>query len=543
MNPQQPPPAGWGAQPIGQVPGQPPAQQPFPQQFSQPQQVPPQVSPPPSQQPFPTQAAAPQQAQAPFPQQTAPPSGFSTAPPAGFGAPATGFGAPPASPPLPQQTGPQAGYVTTAPPLQVVQPTPHVTQQGPSVPPQAPPQPQAAPQAPPQQMDLFQQSAPQTATAAPQQTLPTAGPILAGTELPADAAGVVTAPAPAAVETGPSVQSMLRAFAKQPGCDRFSGDAEKVKLLEEYIWCRQLMPNLDFELFLQLYTPLADFDAENCKHPADAIKKFLPRSKKQADATGAHQWSAKEIVDYVALYVDIIREAEQTHQPLSMTFVQFVQNQQLLTNFHQGLFKEAPQPKAAGTRKGTSAPKTQEKVRPSAAGQRSIYTAQSGRQFRGVLTNYWQDPQSLHVFADFRADSGEEFNGLGINHFEICEDPSPNPPQTNDGTPLPELGRAKLTIPKAQYPSVLQALALSVPVGTVPPGDILYSFNHPYQDGYVAVLDVVNGETGPYVDACLCRNSRQNVVAENNPPRKNIVGLYTFEVAEGSFLLEVTGNQ
>lgn len=480
---QSPPAAGWGAQPTNQTVGQPPV----PQQQQQPQ----------------------------FPQSAAPPSGFSTAPPAGFGSSV----ATPVSQPVttaPQQLGQAIGYTTTAPPLQVVQPTPH-----------------ASPVTTPgQQLDLFQ----------PAQQ-PVQQPVVDAQPVQQPVVDAQPANGAQLQETGPTVQAMLRAFAKQPGCERFKADSEKVKLLEDYIWCRQLTPDLSFELFLQLYAPLADFDDTNCKHPADAIKQHLPRAKKQAEEKGTHQWSAKEIVDYVALYVDVIREAEQQQIPLQMTFLQFVQNQQLLEGFHAGAFKEPVQPKGAAARKGTTAPRTVEKVRPSAAGQRAIYTAPSGRQFRGVLTSYWQDPQTLHVFADFRADSGEEFSGSGINSFEVADDPLPNPPQTNDGTPLPELGRGKLTIPKAQYPSVLQALSLTVPMGTVQLGDNIYSWNFQFTTGHVAVLDVVNGETGPYVDACLCLTSRTNVVAEINPPRKNVAGIYTFETPEGSFLLEVVGNQ
>lgn len=460
-------------------------------------------------------------------------AGFAAAPPAGFGGP------PPQQFQQPAQ-GP-GGYATTAPPTQVIQPT-----QATSPPPQQPSQPAQrqlfpteppAPQVPPSQVPV-QSSGPTAPVQPPQQ------PAVSEAAASTPQATAPQATATQAVEN-PTIQTMLRSFAKQPGCERYSGDAEKVKLLEQYLWCRQLMPGLTFEVFLGLFATVADFDEENAKHPADAIKKFLPRLKKAADAQNTHHWSSKEVVDYVALYVDMIRLAEQQGEPIPMTLNQFLTSQAILEPFHQGAFKEEPAPKAAkaATPKAAAGPRTQEKVRPTAAGQRVIYSNSTGRQFRGVLTNYWQDPQSNHVFCDFQADSGEEFKGIGLASFEMCSDPAPNPPQTNEGHPLPELDRGKYTIPKAQFPSMLTALAMDVPLGTVAIGDNIYSFNHQFKTGHVAVIDVVNGETGPYVDARLCLNSPQNVLFEVNPPRKNIEGIYTFEIPEGSFSLEVVGNK
>ena len=90
---------------------------------------------------------------------------------------------------------------------------------------------------------------------------------------------------------------------------------------------------------------------------------------------------------------------------------------------------------------------------------------------------------------------------------------------------------------------MLTAMEMTVPLGTVAIGDNIYSFNHPFKTGHVAVIDIVNGETGPYVDARLCLNSPQNVLFEVNPPRKNVEGIYVFEIPEGSFSLEVVGNK
>lgn len=379
-------------------------------------------------------------------------------------------------------------------------------------------------------------------TAPPQQTVPTQpGPAMAA---PTQLTLFDTQPVQPAAAENPSIQQLIRNFSKGATCERYSADSEKIKLLQDYLWIRQLTPNLPFELFLELYAPVADFDDVNLKHPADAIKFRLPRTAKAAGELKLHHWSAKEVVDYVALYVDIIREAEATSSPLAMTFNEFLTSTVMIDGFLAGNFKEAPQPRSPSAPKtGTRAAKGDHAVLPSAAGQRVIYTTASGRQYRGVLTNYWQDAQSSNVFADFRADSGEDFKGIGIVAFAICGDPPPNAPQTVTGDGLAELDRGKLTIVKAQYPSVVQALSLPVALGTVAIGDNIYSFNHQFRTGHVAVIDVVNGETGPYVDARLCLNSADNVLAEINPPRKNIEGIYIFELPEGTFNLEIVGNQ
>lgn len=359
---------------------------------------------------------------------------------------------------------------------------------------------------------------------------------------PVQTAPVVQAQA-VAEPGGKSIQQLIREFSKQAGCERYSGDAEKVKLLEEYLWIRQLTPNLSFETFLSLYTPNADFDDQNLKHPTDAIKHYLPRAKKQADERGCHHWSAKQVVDYVAIYVDIIREAERTQQPIPMSLNQHLQSQPMIDAALSGAFDEAPQPKAQGAKAQKSAPKTADKVRPTGPNQRAIYSGAGGRQHRGFVSALWQDPQSNNYYADFIADGGEEFKGIGLVTLEVCTDPPPNPPQDNEGTALPELGHGRLLVPKSEFGSVLQALALTVPVGTVAVGDLLYSYQHAFPTGHTAMLDVMNAETGPVVDAFLCMGDPNNVVAEINPPRKNIEGIYSFETPEGVFTLEVVGNR
>ena len=344
----------------------------------------------------------------------------------------------------------------------------------------------------------------------------------------------------------PSILSLLRDFEKKTGCERYSSDSEKIKLLGTYLWLRQLTPSLPFETFLELFAPLADFDKENFKHPDDAIKHYLPRSKKAAEEQGMQQWSAKNVVDFVAVYVDMIRAAEQANVPVPATLNQFLTSDVLITQFNEGVFKEATPPK---TKKGGKK-KTKTVIRPTAEGQRCIYTGPQKRQFRGHITAIWLDEPTQQTYANFRSDEGQDFQGIGIVTLEITEDPPANTPENADGDKLPEIAAGKLLIPKAQYPQLLQALALEVPVGTVAIGDPLSQYAHTFPDGRVANIHIVNGEasddtTRPYVDAFLTDNDPSHTVLDELRPREGtVVGSYTFTVAgEGTYTLEVTGNQ
>ena len=44
---------------------------------------------------------------------------------------------------------------------------------------------------------------------------------------------------------------LLRDFCKKPGCERYTSDSERIKLVGTYFWVRQLAPGLTFEVFLE----------------------------------------------------------------------------------------------------------------------------------------------------------------------------------------------------------------------------------------------------------------------------------------------------
>lgn len=334
-----------------------------------------------------------------------------------------------------------------------------------------------------------------------------------------------------------TIIELIKQFGKQPGCERYTADGERIKMLSDYLWCRQLTPGLTFEVYLQRFQPLADFDPLNRKHPEDAIHYFCPRAAKQATDQGMPQWNAKEVVDFVALYVDMIREAEATGQEPPMTLQQFLE--QMAGPYKQGAFAQpaepaAPrEPKAKKTKapKGDAIPAAPVEL---AVGQRVVYTmAGTGRQIRGTLARLFEEGEPLRQYADVTADDGEAFNGVNRAHVVPSADP---PARTVDPRAVKET--QKLWIPKAQGPQVLSALAMDKPIGNVDLGGVIYPFMQGYSDGRAASINIVNGQTGPYVDAQLLDQQSDEVLADC-APRKNIVGEYTFPTDAGVYVLNV----
>lgn len=367
-----------------------------------------------------------------------------------------------------------------------------------------------------------------------QQTLPGMGPDTAQ-------------PQPPQTETPELTYALLRDFEKQEGCDRYSADSQKIKLISDYAWVRRLTPDLTFEQFLERYQAVADFDAENRKHPDDSLKYHCPRAKSQADKAGKLQWSASEVVDLLVLYVDACRLADQFNmEPLSL-------EEFLAPNadaFKEGKLAppEKPTSRSSGKKKqraGQPAPAdpvtglvdTNNPLRPSAPGQRVIYAhpTQNDRQIKGVAENIIQEGDRRYV--DFRADSGELIQGANILHFVVCDE---KPPQMPD-----PVERKKLWIPKTQMHGVQQALALTTAMGNVPLGEAMYSWEERMDCGLVVDICIVNGETGPYVDATLVDESKpenEQVIADE-PPRKSVLGEYTFESPHGCLCVEVCSRQ
>ena len=352
-------------------------------------------------------------------------------------------------------------------------------------------------------------------------------------------------------ETPPLTYVLLREFEKQPGCEAYTADGERIKLLSLYVWLRNLAPGLTFETFLQRFSGVADHTPENRKHPDDALRFHCPRAKAAAEELKKQQWSAKQVVDMMVLYVDVCREAERTNvEPIPLDDFLAACAEPFLTG-------EIPPPERGATRGPTSrkaaaggaaaaAPAAADPatglvpnrnpLRPTAAGQRVIYErpTENSRQIKGVVDAIKTEGDRQYV--DFRADSGDLYEGCNILHFVVCAEPPPPRPEARETT--------KLWIGKAQYPGVKDALALTLPMGNVALSDTINQWTQAFPCGLLAEISLVNGETGPYVDAVLVdqNNQTQHVVSEL-PPRRVLLGDYYFESPHGRLHLEVCARQ
>jgi hypothetical protein len=341
------------------------------------------------------------------------------------------------------------------------------------------------------------------------------------------------------------IQNLLRDFAKRPGCERYKADGEKLKMLMMYLWLRQLTDGLTFERFLERFEPHADYDDENLKDPEAALKHYCPRNKAKAEAAGLPQWSAAECVGIVALYVDMLREGERQGVETLMPFKKYLEMdapgvksgkiqlpkadpiRKSATKGEARVVRADPTPAAPET----GLPPSGKGLQPTAAGQAVIYQRPStNRQIRGVVDAIKTEDDRQYV--DFTSYEGERFEACNIGHFTVLDEV---PPAKREDV----LVSGTLWVPVAEFTKAQTALALNQPMANVLVGDMIAQFSHTFAEQNLVVdVNILNGETGPFVDAMLCRADTEDVLVEATP-RDNLLGTYSFELDEGLVSVEV----
>lgn len=340
-----------------------------------------------------------------------------------------------------------------------------------------------------------------------------------------------------------STLDLLAAFPRHTGCEAYGQDSKRIQLLTMYVWLRQFTERLTFELFLEKFAPLANYDATNLKHPDDALHVYCPRVKKQADAAGVPQWTAKECVDILALYADMCREADKLGMAVPITFAEFLQSEGPLYKTGQ----TAPLPAATTRQKRTRAAAAASKAdpvtgltptvaaeRPTSSGQWIIYEpiTETGRQIRGTTVAVYAQAvgEEIRQYVDFVTEEGEVYNAVNASHCTVLEGTAP---------PAAEAQVVKqLRIPKDEYPQIVERLKLNAPVANVPVGEVLHAFTVTFKEQQlVADLTVVNQEAHPVVIAELA-NAQNDVIADL-PPRRNILGDYCFNTPAGVLVVRV----
>ena len=257
---------------------------------------------------------------------------------------------------------------------------------------------------------------------------------------------------------------------------------------------RQLDPALVFERFLG-YALVADFDEENRKHPEDALRFHCPRSKAEAEKRQRPQWSAKQCAGILALYADMVREAEREGQEPPLTLDQFLG--ELGEAYLNGEFDVGPETAPAANDNGQlplplvsedppPLPATTPVVspaipagRPSAAGQMvTAELAPGGREIRGTTLAVYE--VEGRWYCDLRSTDGEEFRGLAVGscRLDVPDTSTQAAVQQTaaDESPLPVAESHKLWIAKSQFRKVQEALALNAPMGNVAIEDAIYPY-------------------------------------------------------------------
>lgn len=381
-------------------------------------------------------------------------------------------------------------------------------------------------------------------------------------------------------ESGVVVQTipeLLKAFSKQ--CEAYKGDAKKVDLVCLYLFLRQLTPSLPFEVFLDRYTALADADEENLKLPETALARFLPRTKAKAEQYGLRQWSAKEIVGYLALYVDMIREAEQTNTPVPMLLNAWLADPNLQKMYLDGAFDTAPETPAAEEEAAvpatatvsddvvadavpdevpvaTAAPEKKKRGRkakvttvntekqPTAVGQRVLYTHVGGQQFRGVTTEIVTDPTTNRTYVSLLDDAGQLHAGVGVTSVMRISDPLPQPAQnvTSTASAIVE----KLVVDMEEEDMVLCARYLEMPaqdMSRAADTDLWRWEDIVTQDGVEYSLNIIlkngDGDAPPYIDAYAAAadtpaDQPPHVISELQPRNISVLGVYLFVLPGGT---------
>jgi len=376
-----------------------------------------------------------------------------------------------------------------------------------------------------------------------------------------------------------SIQGLLKAFAKQPGCEGYKGDAKQISLVCLYLFIRQLTPSLPFEQFLQLYAPFADADEENLKLPETAVDAVLPRAAAKAQKNGARQWSAKEVIGFLSLYVDMIREAELSNTPVPMTLNEWIGNDQMQTMYLNGDFDAVEvagdppgsQPElhtAAATEQPATiatelaavttaaAPKksrakksvTQASIsdsRPTKAGQRVLYRHPGGQHLRGVTTavNSVAMADGHRTYVTLMDDSGQLHAEVAATAVTLIDDPLPQPPQNVSPAAAVVTETIEIGVTAQEAALFTQLLKDAKVVDKYPAHSELWAWDDTCsQEGvdYKLCIKLKNGDatTGPYVDAYAADadspETQERIVFEIPPRSFSLLGEYMFVLPHGS---------
>ncbi len=152
-----------------------------------------------------------------------------------------------------------------------------------------------------------------------------------------------------------------------------------------------------------------------------------------------------------------------------------------------------------------------------------IYTKPNSQQLRATVLAIHNDP-SGRVYADIREFNGGDYQGVAITSLQ------PTTPEAVGLTPdslrpVTPYATTKLWLAQSKYTLIAQALSLKVAMGQVQVGETIYQNSVTFPDQTLCCVDVVNGQSGPYVDAYLLNPATGESLGEV-PPRDTILGTF-----------------
>ena len=324
------------------------------------------------------------------------------------------------------------------------------------------------------------------------------------------------------------VPELLDEFAKRSGCDRYRTDSNKIDLLTLYLSVRQFAPDLEFDTFLSRLEPVAGYDEENGLLPADALSLFCPRSKSRAEQLQRTQWSAAQVVDLLAYYVDGLRAG----QFGNVSARQYLEKGSDL--YLSGAFgRIAAGPSTGGKPVGDkppAKPKTSGKAVvpaapvgvPAVVGQAAILTLPTGRQFQCVVQNRYAAEAPGQEDVDVLTRDGELVFGLPLAAVEY------DSTAVVDETVRYSVTECPLPVSQA---GEWQRLIASGPAASQPAGGLIDAHECDLSDQLVVHLRLEHASTGPCVIASLLDLSGgPEAVLQVLPPREmSVYGEYKFK--------------
>jgi hypothetical protein len=342
-----------------------------------------------------------------------------------------------------------------------------------------------------------------------------------------------------------------------------NGDVAKISFMLDFVAARAFAPTLTFAAFTSLRERLTD--DQLC--PGDVLDRHCPRRASVAEERGVPKWSSRHAAEILALYcegVDAMVTAGQADDiPSFDAFLASVaptfrgDADASLTAASNGDADESaaidaavthsdivtPEPAAPVVVGATqpSAPSVTPATTRGSSGYWLVYTGPDRRQRRcRVVQTYNQEVGGeQRTYYDVQTEDGELFSGVAAS---ACTALNPEESPVELVIPVENVRRQQL--PGLAMQDYGGLLASRHPVAGKALGEVLYQLvDMELATGCHAIVQLVNGQTGPYVDAYVLIHGNPPCRICEVSPRRVVAGRYVFhEDGFGPYALDLSVN-